>query len=108
MVPLNIFYLRPKAPDQEGVPVGGSGIWGALLGWGLYDRVSRQRHNVGAGQQALGAPAVPFPAPLCQVSAFTLHAWPGLNLQWKTQFLHPIPLWDGAGRGPGGHGQLPG
>ena len=56
---------------------------------------------MGADQQALGAPAVCFPTPLCQVSAFTRHAWPGLNLQWKAQSLHPVPLWDGAGSGQG-------
>lgn len=43
-----------------------------------------------------------FPALVCQVSAFTLHAWPGLNLQWKAQPLHPVAFRDGAGRGQGG------
>lgn len=47
-----------------------------------------------------------FPALVCQVSAFTLHAWLGLNLQWKAQPLHPVRRPPGWGReGAGGRGQ---
>ena len=97
---MNISYLRPKAPDQEGVPV--RGLWhsGALLGWGRYERVSRRRHMWAPGSR-LWEPLLRIPQ--SPVSGQRLHAPTVARPESSVESpaSAPVALQDGAGRGQG-------